>query len=259
MGIVVTAFLVTLAAVCLGESGRAAGKMRLRRRFEAEHVPVGTAEDIAVGFAPGPYPRLYGARYHWDAGFLVLSKDRLQFVGEQVKFALSPSEIDGLVIDRGGPSWWKYERVYVHWKTEDGRNGIFNLNSLEPGSTWRTRTRVRKLYDHIQRWREQPLQHPDVRPGLQGLKTLELGQVTSISPRNLGKANVNIKVLSWLLLLAIGLSMLTHADMWYMCLSVIAVRLALSIPYWRYQDRVPAFGSARDGSARARCAAAGTT
>ena len=81
VGIVVTAGLLTLAAIWLVESGHRREKKFLTERFAKDGVPVGRNGDMVVGYAPGPYPRLYGSRYHWDNGFLVLSKDRMQFVG----------------------------------------------------------------------------------------------------------------------------------------------------------------------------------
>lgn len=253
-GIVIASVLVTLSGVWLGESGKEREKRRLIEHFEREHIPAGKPEDIVVGFAPGPHPRLYGTHYHWDSGFLILSKDRLQFVGEQVKFSFTRSEIDAVVIARGGPSWWKFERVYVRWKTEDGQNGIFNLNSLEPGSVWNSNDQVQDLYEKIERWRQQSTQHPEVRPELAGLKKLDLGQVTSISPAKLGSFGVNLRVLFLLVPMAAGISMLMRAEMWYLIASMIALRLIQSIPYWRYRDKVPTFSQSFETTPKARSA-----
>jgi Zn-dependent protease with chaperone function len=240
-GIVLSAVLVTWTGVWLGESGRDRENKRLVRRFAREHTPAGLAGDILVGFAPGPHPRIYGTRYHWDSGFLILAKDGLQFVGEEVKFSFPPSQIDGVVIGRGGPSWWKFERVYVRWKTEDGHHGIFNLYSLASGPMWKTESRVHELYRQVLNWRQQPSRYPDVRPELADLKKLELGQVTSISPARLGNWSTNLKFLAILLPLAIVTSMLMHAEMWYLILSLMALRVIESIPYWRYREVVPVF------------------
>jgi Zn-dependent protease with chaperone function len=256
-GIVITAVLVTLAGVWLGESGRARERTRLAQRFEREHVPAGRAEDVVVGFAPGPYPRLYGARYHWDSGFLVLAKDRLQFVGEQVRFSLLASEIDGIVVARGGPSWWKFERVYLRWKSADsGRSGIFNLNLLEPGSMWQTRARVRALGQRLQLWQTRPGQFPEVRPELAELHGPELGEVTCISPHKIGKWNVNVRLMGYLLPLAVGVGILAHAEIGYLCSAAFLVRMFQSVPYWRYRDVMPEFPQAGDISVKARGAVA---
>jgi Zn-dependent protease with chaperone function len=240
-GIIVTSLLVTLTAVWLGEGRRERERQRLARRLENEKIAGIGDGSVLVGFAPGPFPRIYGTHYHWDTGFLVFANDRLQFVGEQVKFSFTRAEIDAVAIGPGGPSWWKFERVYVRWKTGDGRSGIFNLNSLEPGSWWRSCTRVRELYRQIDAWRRQAGRYPEVRPALTQLKTLELGQVTSISPRFFGTLRVNLRVGLYLLLLAFGVSTLTHSELGYVCLSVGIVRLIQLVPCWRYRDVLPAF------------------
>lgn len=255
-GIGITAVFVSLVSVWLGESGKARQKRRLAERFAREGVPAGLAGDITVGFAPGPHPRIYGTKYHWDTGFLILSKDRLQFVGEQVKFSFTRAEIEGIVIGRGGPSWWKFLRVYLRWKTADGRNGIFNLYSVEPGSVWRTSARVRELAHLLEQWHSQAAQFPDARPRLAELKPLELGQVTSISPKQLGKFGVLMRVSLWLLPLAIAVSMLTHASMGYVLFSVFVVRIVQSVPYWRYRDVVPAFPNSQNSAIKADAASA---
>ena len=253
-GIAIVSVLVTLSGVWLGESGKGREKRRLIQHFEREYVPAGQPEDIVVGFAPGPHPRIYGTQYHWDIGFLILSKDRLQFVGEQVKFSFTRSEIDGVVIARGGPGWWKFERIYIRWKIVDGQNGIFNLNSLEPGSVWHSNEQVRALYQEIEQWRQQSMQYLEVRPELAGLKKLDLGQVTSISPAKLGSFAMNLRVLFLLVPMAMGVSMLVHAEMWYLIASMLALRLVQSIPYWRYRDRVPAFSGRFETTPKARSA-----
>jgi hypothetical protein len=165
-------------------------------------------------------------------------------VGEQAKFSLAASEIDGIVTGRGGPSWWKFERVYIRWKTGDGRNGIFNLNYLEPGSIWQTRARVRALCRQLQEWHAGAQTYPEVRAELAGLGGIEVRQITSVSPDKFGGFGVNLKILATLLPLAIGVAVLAHADILYMCGSVVALRLYQSVPYWRFRDVAPAFPQA---------------
>ena len=241
-GIALTASLVILASVWLGEAGRAREKRRIVERFQREQVPAGRDGDIVVGFAPGPYPRLYQARYHWDSGFLVLAKDRMQFIGEQLRFSLLTSEIDGIVIGRGGPSWWKFERVYLRWKSVDGtRSGIFNLNPLEPGSIWQTRARVRALGQRLQLWQKQAQPFPAVRPEFADLRPPELGEVTCQSPRLIGKWTVNAKLLAYLLPLGVAVGILLHAGIWSVCSTAFLVRMIQSVPYWRYRDLPPPF------------------
>jgi Zn-dependent protease with chaperone function len=240
-GLALTALLVTLSGVWLGESGREGRRKRVLERFQREKLAAGRAGDIFVGFAPGPYPRLFGASYHWDSGFLILSKDRLSFVGQRVKFSLTPSEVEGIALGQGGPSWWKFKRIYLRWKNEAGQNGIFNLYSFEPGSVWSNRARSQRLYNQLLSWQKQPDRYPETRRELQDLKKLELGQVTSISPAKLGGMSANLRVLMYLLPLALIVNMLTHVGFAYLVFSVVLLRVIQAIPYWRYRDRIPEF------------------
>jgi Zn-dependent protease with chaperone function len=240
-GIAITAFLVMLSGVWLGESGREGRRNRVLQRFQSEKIVAGRTGDIFVGFAPGPYPRLFGTSYHWDSGFLVLSKDRLAFVGQRVKFSFKPSEVEGIALGQGGPSWWKFKRVYLRWKTEAGQNGIFNLYSLEPGSVFSNRARSQRLYNELLKWQKEPGRHPETRTELHELKPLELGQVTSISPAKLGGMAANLRVLMYLLPLAVVINMLAHAGLAYLVFSILLLRVIQAIPYWRYRDRLPKF------------------
>jgi len=249
-GLAIAAVLVILGGVWLGTRGLIGKRPRLSRRFAAEHLPVGREGDVLVGFAPEAYPRIYGGTdYHWDQGFLVLAQDRLQFVGEQTRFALSPAEVESIVLGLGGPSWWKFERIYVRWRASSGgRSGVFNLYLLEPISMWRLGAEMRALCRRLQAWQEQLQQQPAVRPELANLEAPKLGEVSCLSPRKLGSAGVFLRVLASLLLLSLCAGIPLHAEIWYLCAGVSALRLFLSIPYWRYRDRPPAFTSATDVS-----------
>jgi Zn-dependent protease with chaperone function len=239
--IALTALMITFSGVWLGESGRGGRRSRVLQRFEREKVTAGEPGDIFVGFAPGPWPRLFGTSYHWDSGFLVLSKDRLSFVGQRVKFSFTPAEIEGIVLGQGGPSWWKFKRVYLRWKNQAGQNGIFNLYSFEPGSVWSNRARVQRLYNELLTWQKQLERYPETRTELHDLRNLELGQVTSISPAKLGGMSANLRVLMYLLPLALIVNMLTHVGFGYLVFSIVLLRIIQSIPYWRYRDRIPKF------------------
>jgi hypothetical protein len=257
-GMALTVLIATFMSAWLGKSGNEGEKKRIAQRFAREKVPAGRGEDLFVGFAPGPYPRLYGTRHYWDSGFLVLGKDGLKFVGEQVKFSFSPSEIKEIVVSRGAPSWWKYERLYLRWETADGRNGIFNLASLEPGSIWKHCERIRKLYQVVLNWRQQPGAY-SVRPELGNLQHLELGQVTSTPPKQLGSLQVTLRVLMLLVPMSVVVSMLLHANTTYMVLSLLVVRFFESIPYWRHRDQIPGFGTSLSPAANSRSASAGAS
>jgi hypothetical protein len=139
----------------------------------------------------------------------------------------------------------------VHWKTGDGHNGIFNLNSLEGRSIWDSNTNVRALAKRLQEWRRDASQFPVARPGLADAKALDLGQVTSVSPKLFGTPRVNLRILLMLLPFVAGISVLLHANLPYMLASVLLVRIVHSVPYWRYRDVNPIFSAAEVGQGAA--------
>ena len=162
---------------------------------------------------------------------------------------------------RGGPNWWKFERIYVRWKdAASPRNGVFNLYLLEPGSMWTTRTRLRELCQRLQTWHEQAQQYPAVRAELAELQSPKIGDVTCASPAGLGKLQVNVRILGYLLPLAVVVGILLHVGIWYLCSTAIVLRLFHAIPYWRYRDTPPAFApaSGSDAASKVRAASAST-
>jgi Zn-dependent protease with chaperone function len=243
-GVVITAAMVTLAGVWLGKSGYEKIKREVAARFASQNLPVPRQGDMFVGFAPAASPRVYGTQYHWDNGFLVFSAGKLQFVGEESRFAINAADVTGIVIGRGGPSWWKFERVYVRWKNiRNNREEVFNLYPLEPGSMWDQNKRVRALYERMQAWRVQPNAFDRIRPELAELQSPTIGEVTSVSPEQLATFKVNLNVLAMLIPLAAALAVILHADVWYACGTVLAVRFIQWIPLWRYKERPVSFGA----------------
>lgn len=241
----IAAIFVTLAGVWIGESGQARIRRRLLQRFEHEGIPAGRAGDVLVCFAPAAFPRIYGTRYHWDRGFLIFAKECIQFVGEHTRFSLSAKEIDAIVLGRGGPSWWKFERIYVHWKNSATQDcGIFNFYLHEPCSMWKRQAAVRALYRRLLAWRENSLEQPAVRPELLNLQVPKIGEVTCVSPSTIGKIGVNLKYFYILLLLAISVGTLLHVSIFPLCTTVVLLRVFHLIPYWRYKDKPPTFAPA---------------
>jgi hypothetical protein len=245
-GVVATALMAIFAGASLGRSGVFAGRRRVAAQLLKDKIPAPRPGDVFIGFAPAPFPRLYGTQYHWDNGFLILARNRLQFVGEQTKFSLNASDIEGITVGRGAPSWWKYRRVYVRWTDPvNNRSGVFNLYPLERCSIWSQTRQVLALYERLQSWRRNSGAYEPVRPDFADLQSPAIGQVTSISPKQLGTIKVNTKVLAQLLLLGIALSILTRAEMWYICGAVVVVRLIQCIPFWFYRESPVAFPPVR--------------
>ena len=146
----------------------------------------------------------------------------------------------------------------MRWKdSAGGRSGVFNLYLLEPVSMWKVRAEVRALCQRLQAWREHPHQYRAVRAELESLQAPQLGEVTCLSPRRLGSLKVFLRMLGELIFLALAAGISLHAEIWYLCTGVFALRLFMSIPYWRYRDRPPAFAVPTASNVSSKALAAG--
>jgi hypothetical protein len=146
IGAVLTPILSITYSAVLGVQGRHAEKVCRVDRSRRNGVSVSDTS-IAVGFSPGAAVRFYGTNYYnWDIGLLDLTNTWLSYHGEQIQFSVSPTQIDGICIGQGGPSWWKFPRIYIRWKGTDGRPSVFSIASLEPCSIWELRRRTDALF-----------------------------------------------------------------------------------------------------------------
>jgi Zn-dependent protease with chaperone function len=245
IGVPLTAVLVTFVAGWFASISRGASKRRLLARFAKEGLLLSPG-DVFVGLAPTDSPRIFGTKYYWDNGFLTLSQDRFQFVGECTRFALRREEIGRIVLGPGGPGWWPVERIYLSWNDAGkGRNGVFNVSWLQPGWIWSRRARMRSLYRHLQEWQQRPDTEETLQSGLAELESPSVGQVTNMSPKKLASLALNVKLLAQLLPLAIAVSILLQAEIWYVCSVICAVRFVQWVPLRLYKEKPILVGVAR--------------
>ena len=251
-GAIATPILCILVAAQLAVVGRRAQRERLLQRFRREGLEL-SQHGTAVGFSPGALVRFYGTTYYnWDIGFLLFSGDRISYVGEQVRFSLARQEVDSVCVGQGGPSWWKFPRVYIRWKRADGTPSVFSIANLEPSSIWNIRNQTTQLFQRIMDFRTAASRNDPPTTTLE-LPPLALGDITSRSPRELGAVKTNIQLFIYLLPLAAVVNAALHANaFWYVLGITLWARLVESVPQWRFHDRLLQFES--ESSAKAAAA-----
>lgn len=238
LGVVISIFAVMASGKSVGRAKQRRIRNQLKQALEREGVPAGREGDVFVGFAPSNYPRFYTTGYYSAAGFLKLTRDRLLFVGEKTRFALDPEEIEEIAPGPGSPGWWNIQVVYVRWKPgSTGESRIMHFYLLDRHSLWRQRAAVRELYRRLQSWRLQRQSAPPLPQELATIPALAIRKVTCTSPRHFAGVRAQFKVLVKLLPLAVGVAILFHADVFYVCGVSIAIRIFEFIPYWRYRDK----------------------
>ena len=238
-GLLITVTICQLAAFWSSISGRRTVKHRLSEEFSRTGRLSLNPDDVVVGFAPGSSPRFFGFNhYDWDIGFLRFARGRLSYFGEQIQFSLSIDQIIAVGLGPGAPGWWSIPRIYVRWRDSTGtRESVFSLNSLEPCSISHASSPIRSLYECLLQWYNQPF-GSDVASETLALPPPSLGEVTSMSPREIGSRRVEKLVLIRLLPLAIGISILLRVDaIWYVCGVALMARVVELIPYWQYKEK----------------------
>ena len=241
LGVVVTLVFYAFTMHWLGIRGRAKVRRIVAARIEKTGLQLDATRTTLVGFSPGPNPRHYGSSYDWDRGFVLLARGRLQFVGEQTRFALSSSQVISIALGPGAPSWFQYPRIYVEWRDDAGAQRTFSFSAAEPCSLFAIRQRIEVLHQRLTAWLQGV--SDQVRPPeeLAGLTEPMIGEITCHSPKELTSFG---KFLATYLLLVIPMAavicMLLHLQGFlYIAGTGLLVRFYEAIPYWRYRDRVP--------------------
>ena len=245
VGLLATPVLCTFIGPVLSVMRRSKQKVELQQTLANGKYP----NAIAVGFAPGAVVRFYGHNYYsWDTGLLSIERNRLTFLGEQVRFSVPVEQIDGICLGQGGPSWWKVPRVYIRWKNSEGRPSVFSLGNLEPCGVFSLRKQQQELCERLQRWRQSPEREGMTSP--EDVPALALGQVTSIAPNQVGRFRTQLVMAVYLFPLAAAVNLVLGLDsLFYLCSVIVLTRIFESIPYWTFRDRLLSFVQAELGRA----------
>ncbi len=254
LGIVFITGIYFLAMKMLPLRSLARQKAKRFEALEKSGLNIKQLDTCMVGFAPGPAPRLYLGKYNFDFGALVLSKDRLVFLGRQLKFSVSRRQVLSIQTGPGAPSWWPQQRMYVRWQNANGKEEVFSLGPLEPCSLLQLNARVSELYSKLLSWRlrGQPQQLP---ADVEALPEPQIGEVTCKKPRELLGLKVQFGVLViasaaiWIVSSILGIAS------GYLWLTLLVLRLFEGFPYILYREpkhekqATPAVASAATASA----------
>lgn len=245
----IAAYAITVRWLALAGRGKVMNEFR--QRFEANGIPVSQGGGIFAGYSPSPWPRFYVTSYDWDRGFIFLNKDKLSYIGEQVRFSLTPEQIVNVQLGPGAPSWWRFERLYISWKdAATGRSGIFNMSAAEPCALFKVRDLNRSMQQRLLEWWRKPAESPAPVEQFATLEPPRSREVTCKSPREANGVSVQLKVmLAFVLPASYGVSIMLGVSFAYVLGVAMLVRLYEVIPYLRYRDPIMANPAARRMSA----------
>lgn len=88
-------------------------KQRLRGKLTSEGASAEVRDGLFVGLCPDAGPRIYKGNWSWDIGFLCLSKEYLQYWGEEARFTLRREQMKQIGL-APGPRWLVQRSIGVH-------------------------------------------------------------------------------------------------------------------------------------------------
>ena len=239
---------------------------RLREKVEKEGAPTEIREGIFVSLAPDSSPRMYEGNWGWDVGFATISNDSLHYWGEEARFTLHRDQITSLSLGSGPLGWFHSQSLYVTWRDSAGTERIFNLRAVGVGSMLQMSKETRLLAADLKNWREGVplpatsllLSSGNESPAKESLGAPGFWQVTSASPRNLGRGNYLVRIFVFDLFVAIAAAILcgnsvpildelastsTHAildsyagNLLYILIVIWITRVLQLWPFWRFHE-----------------------
>jgi Zn-dependent protease with chaperone function len=257
-GFVVTVALMLLAedrfgARCYPELAR-----KIAQRLAHENVPPPGTEGYDVQFSPDPTPRLYEGFTNWDIGLLVLTGDRLCYLGEQTRFALSRAQIVDVRIGPGFPALQPRPTLYITWRgpsegTEKGTDPAveqtFHMRSAASGTLRGISRDTVALAARVQAWRQEPDRSLALPPALTELPGPGRQVVTSVSPRAVATISTLLRILLLKTLLTLGVCIVlglsfqwfhinrfTPGPGWYVLIVAAFSAILQFLPFWRYVE-----------------------
>ena len=204
-------------------------KAKFERRAQDDGFDPKAHSALFVGLAPGDTPLLYEHNMSWDAGFLLLTRDKLVYWGEEARFALDHGQVDCIRLSPDVPNWQAAPRPTIVWRADaNAPCQSFVLQPLDIHSLFERRRKMKSVGDLLARWSRGEITGSALPPCCDDLSVPQFRDVTGTSPDQVGTPGRLLRVAVVLLFLA------------------ICVSLALGLSYgisdffdWRYESGDP--------------------
>lgn len=239
--------------------GRKHLRVRFLSRLEEEGIEAPENSADLITASPHASLRGYDLGYNWDSGFLFFAKNRLCYVGDQIRFALTPDQLIAVRRGSGIPEWIPKSRIYIDWQVgSDAPLKTWNISPSGPCLFWLIRRQVRDLQAKLLRWKSEPSDWPDANPHLNGLLAPAIGEVTSRPIKSVVTFRRFLKVAFLNQILAVVACLMFRIPaIWFVCLiDFLFVTYSFS-PFWfrkeaetNHAPAIPPAGDSLPGAMR---------
>lgn len=228
--------------VAMGEWQTTWFRKRLKCRFIERLTTEGITapgEDVRIiALSPHASPRAYAMGFSWDTGVLFFNNDRLCYVGDQTRFALTREQVLSVRLDRGVPDWLGETRIYFDWQeSPDKAVQTWNILPKDPHAVWRSNRQCRAFATLLERWRSRLEPYPEVQPALATLAAPTPGEITNQRLRSVVSCGRFLKVMLFcqLLVLVIWIA-LNLPSVWFACAVELVATVYSFSPFWFYRE-----------------------
>jgi len=215
---------------------------RLKRKFmarsAAEGLVLADPEVLMVSVSPHAAPRAYAMGWSWDTGGLFLCSDRLCYVGDQIRFALTREEILSVRLGQGAPGWIGEPRSYIEWQSGPGAPvQTWNFLPNDPFSALGNKRQCIEFAAELERWKAQTGAYPGVPPTLRNLSTPTPAEITNQGLKSVVTLGRFLKVALFSQVLAVVVwIVLSLHSLWFVCLVELLATVYSFSPFWFYRD-----------------------
>lgn len=228
--------------VALGESQAMWFRGRLKANFmtrlAGEGIEVRKGEMRMVTLSPHGSPRSYALGFSWDTGGLFLGRERLCYIGDQIRFGLSREQIVDVRLGQGVPDWIGEPRTYIEWRIEPGTPVQFwNLVPKDPFTMLGNRRQCIELAAELKRWKSRAVEYPELPDVLESLPAPVLREITNRKLKSAVSFGRFLKValLSQVLVLVVWI-VLGLPSVWFACCLELFANVYSFSPFWFYRE-----------------------
>jgi hypothetical protein len=127
---------------------------RLARIWEAKGIDAAACGGRFVELALSDEPRLYHeGSTNWDVGFLLLTSDRMVYLGDCTSWSIGRQQIQAMRIGVGSFERLHPRHVFIRWQPEHGDEpGVFSFAPTEGPTLTASQASVGALAERIGRW-----------------------------------------------------------------------------------------------------------
>ena len=165
-GVLVSYGLVHVVRNKIAFWGQAAQSRKLRAKLEKRGLGDLARSGTIVGLAPAGESRNYEGYPFWDVGVLLLTNEKIYYVGELTEFALARDQVEKVYAENATPEWLPEKNLFLQWQKEgDPEKETVHFVAVGERSIWLARRAIDSLQERLESWRNKLTEFPSTQAG----------------------------------------------------------------------------------------------